>query len=117
MVSESDTISSLLELCLRSRTRRLVLSFLMENPRTSFLMSQVCHETNIGSNQGIGAVRGIQGQYDPKLSLLKLGLVTEAAVRGDGPRARKLYTVGPQVKVQSQRIERILRRYRRQNEI
>jgi len=79
-------------------------------------LSEICHDTGLAANQVIGAIHGIQGQYDPKLSLLNLKIVQQKELRTSSKGTRKLYKLNHISERNFELIEVILNRYKRAGE-
>jgi len=91
-----------------SRVRRLVVSFLIRNPGVWFLLSDICHSTGKSTNQIIGALRGIIGEYEPRYSFLKLRIVQQKEIVTSSKRKRKLYKLADMNEETLRLIESIL---------
>jgi predicted transcriptional regulator with HTH domain len=88
----------------------------MKAPKRMFSLSEICHDTNLSTNQVIGALRGIKNDYGPELSLMSLGLVREVLLKTSTGRSRKVYVLNNEREIPFDRIEHILARFRRMGE-
>jgi predicted transcriptional regulator with HTH domain len=59
----------------KSKTRREVLEYLASNYPSVFYPAEIAKETRLSPTQVIRAIRGIEGRYEPKNSLISLNLV------------------------------------------
>ena len=110
-----DVDRRLLNMALRSRVRRLVLWTLMKSlyPLSN---SEICHRTRLYPNQVDGVIRGRQGSYEPKYSLLRLHLVIEVTEpRGAGSRKTYKFTCSDPILLKY--IEDTLKGYRETGEV
>ncbi len=97
--------------------RRLVVSFLIRNPGAWFLLSDICHGTGKSTNQIIGALRGIVGEYEPKYSLLKLRIVQKKEIETSRGRKQKLYKLADMNEETRRLIHSILDKYKKEGEL
>jgi predicted transcriptional regulator with HTH domain len=112
---EPNELLFLLHVALQSRVRRLVLSTLMR--RGAWLsISEIAHQTGLSPTQVSGALRGIRGQYDPKYSLLRLGIVSVSDPKPSDTRHWKSYEFSCKDRVVLEVTERILHRYQSHGE-
>jgi predicted transcriptional regulator with HTH domain len=100
-----------------SRVRRPVASFLIRNPGVWFLLSDICHSTGKSTNQIIGALRGIVGEYEPKYSLLKLRIVQQKEIVTSPGKRQKLYKLADMTEETLDLIESILDKYKKEGEL
>ena len=100
-----------------SRVRRLVVSFLIRNPGVWFLLSDICHNIGKSTNQIIGALRGIVGEYEPKYSLLKLRIVEQKEIVTSSGRKQKSYKLADMNEETLRLVQSILDKYRKEGEL
>jgi predicted transcriptional regulator with HTH domain len=100
-----------------SRVRRLVASFLIRNPGVWYLLSDICHSIGKSTNQIIGALRGIVGEYEPKYSLLKLRIVQQKEMVTPSGRTQKLYKLADMTEETLELVKSILDKYRKEGEL
>jgi predicted transcriptional regulator with HTH domain len=114
--TDDVAVASHIRAALESRIRRVTLILFIRRRDAWLLLSEICHDTGLAANQVIGAVRGIQGQYDPKLSLLNLKIVQQKELQTSSKRTRKLYKLNRISERNFELIEAILSRYKRAGE-
>lgn len=103
-------------MALRSRVRRLVLLILRKS-ETWLSISYIAHESGLSSSEVIGAIRGIQGQYNPELSLLRLQLVSESISKPSGTRRQRTYKFTCQHEELLIALDRVMARYQKAGEV
>ena len=106
---DGDRISFLIRIALKSRVRRDVL-LAIKRSEALLPIPEIARDSGHSSNQVVGALRGVEGQYDPELSLLRLQLVKEVVLMISTTRSRRVYKYTDN---QAQRalVENLLSRY------
>jgi len=102
-------------MALRSRVRRLTLSVLMKGKPCS--ISEISNETGLSATQVIGALRGVKGQYDPRLSLERLQLAREDIYHINKKKHQRLYSLMRSSPLVLEEIEQVMSRYHKAGEV
>lgn len=106
---------ALIPVALRSRVRRLALSVLMRSG-TGLSISEIGRDSGLSPGQVVGAIRGVKGQYEPQLSLMRLQIVSETISKTPGQRQQKTYKFNVKNQDLLDSIDKVLTRYRRAGE-